>query len=38
MALYVNGDNVSYFYSFGVEYMKKKFENQRQQKYYNKYL
>ena len=31
----VNGDNLTYFDSFGVEYIPKKPKNYRQQKYYN---
>lgn len=38
ITLYVNGDSVTYWYSFGVENIPKKLKNHRQWRYYNKYL
>ena len=39
IALYVNGDNVTYFHGLGVEYIPKEIKKiPRQQKYGNKYL
>ena len=39
IVLYVNGDNVTYFGSFGAEYIPREIKNiQRQQIHYNKCL
>ena len=39
IVLYVNGDNVTYVDSFGVEYIPREIKNiQRQEKHYNKCL
>ena len=38
IALFVNGDNVIYFDSFGVEHIPKEIKDYRQQKYYSRFF